>query len=183
MTTCRLRYAALVAAIFFLAPVPSAAAPKDALVGTARQTPDSHLTITDVFAYSAFSANPFVGQYTLSPVECVFFQNDAATTMTHARFYFIYSSTDTADAGKVLGFDFMDVRGKFSTGVKQEEYPPRNAPVHGRQCRDIYSLSGNKMIVDKNHGPIALSAVVTDIDYADGTSWHGATPATPSPAP
>ena len=101
---------ALAAAILALTPVMAAAAPRVEVRGTAQQNPDSHIEITNVFAFTAISGNPFVNQYMRYPVECVFFVNNSPVTVTHVRFYFAYTSAGDKDSGRLLGQDYIDTR-------------------------------------------------------------------------
>lgn len=160
------------AAALLVATLGSGETPRGGLQGTAQQNPDSKITITNVFWYSAVQWVPFTSQQPAeTPVECVFFRNDSSVTATRVRFHFVYSSSANQ---KIHGDDVLDVKGKFSTGIAQETYPPKTVPgVSGKQCRTQYGL-----------GDAALSAYVSDVDYADGTSWHlPSPPPAPSPSP
>jgi hypothetical protein len=170
-------------ALLCIAPVTVSSASPAAVEGTPQQDPASHINLTRVFAYMALSGNPFAGQYMQLPVECIFFVNTAPQPATHVRFYFAYTAADGPDVGTVVGRDFIDMRGTFATGVAQETYPPKNAPVTGKQCRALPGRIGSDTFrYNKTRANVTLSGYATEVDYTDGTSWQSPAEA-PSPAP
>lgn len=178
----RMRYSsrflgALLCTVLCLAASAAFAFPRVDVEGTAQTDSGSQTNITHVFAFTAYAINPFVGQSLAYPVECIFFNNASPTPAKHYRFYFVYTASEGADAGKVVGKDFIDVRGSFGTGIAQETWPLRQAPVPGKQCRDLPGdIRGGRMWYAEKKVYVTLSAYVSEVEYSDGTSWKAAAP-------
>lgn len=127
--------------------------------------PASQITIDSVFAFSTVARDIGAPSYTQVAVECVFFTNTSTVSATHVRFALVYSN-----GGQAVGKDHIDSRGTFSTGVAQKALPNDNTPAHSAQCMPFPgSVFRGKMSYKRQD--VTLSAYVTEVDYADGTSW------------
>jgi len=133
--------------------------------GSAQQSPASQINIDSVFAYGTISRDPTMPSYTQVAVECVFFTNTAAQSATHVRFAIVYSN-----GGTEVGKDHLDSTGTFSTGVAQKALPNDNTPSHSAQCMPFPGRINRGKLSYKRQD-VTLSAYVTKVDYADGTSW------------
>jgi len=154
------------------------------LLLVAQQNPSSQVELTKVFLVNVVpptnSAMSDVDSgraqaEAMTTYECVIYANHDAQSIKHIQVVFSYVSA----AGKTLLQDPLDLSDTVASGASLGTFP---IPYAGTCRTSSARIDRNVASYYPTGESVTISAALTEVDYADGTSWH-ASQATPSAAP